>query len=106
MTHLTSKRVHRYVGDPLDIRAKIQGLTAGQVSVASWASGSLAKTLGDGVTVEDEDGVAVLVVSISADDTTSLGADIHRWHLTAGSDPAPVVAIGELELTPRPGAST
>jgi hypothetical protein len=93
--------VHRFVGDPFQLRITVQGLTQAQVTAATFRAGSLTKTLGDGITVDDEDGTAVLVVDVTRLDSQALGRGHHDWQAAAGGTDPPVVAYGGIQLDPR-----
>ena len=102
MSHLPeTDPLHFYVGDRFTHRIPVEGLTPAQVVAATWKCGPVSKVLNNGITVEDDNGTAVLVVTITSADTTLLGAKQRTWQAAAGADPPSIVAAGILNLEAR-----
>lgn len=102
MSHLPSgNEYHRYIGDSLEIQVTVTGLTAGQVTVARFACKTVVKTIGDGITVTDDDGTARLDITLDKEDTEAIGEKAHSWQVAAGGTDPPIVAVGSLTLDPR-----
>jgi hypothetical protein len=101
VSHIPRTDIHRYVGDEFTLRVTVDGLTQGQVTAATWRCGEVSKAKDDGITVEDDEGAAVLVVTITSADTTLLGSGVRSWQAAAGANPPPIVAAGTLNLEAR-----
>lgn len=101
MTHVPETSIHRFVGDPFELRVTVTGLTAGQATVARFACSTVVKTIGSGITVTDASGVARLDIDITRADTETIGNGGFEWQAAAGGTDPPIVAKGVLTLDPR-----
>lgn len=101
MSHIPTTDIHRYVGDPFTHQITVTGLTAAQVTVARWVCRTVVKTIGAGITVVDDGGVARLDVTITKADTEAIGPPAFAWQAAAGGTDPPIVADGNLRLSPR-----
>lgn len=103
MSHLTQPptRIHRYQGDTPTLLVPVDGtITAAQVTAAQFAVAGITKTLGQGVTVDDDDGTLVVSIPLSASETRSISPSRYLGHVRveAGST-AQTVAEFELHIS-------
>lgn len=101
MSHVPHTKLHWFTGDKFTLQITVTGLTQAQVTVARWVCRTVVKTLGAGITVVDDGGVARLDIDITKTDTEAIGPGVFAWQAAAGGTDPPVVAAGTLELSPR-----